>query len=379
MSEPLNGGTQEGRLGWLAITGLAAIVLIGYFGLYLFVKVMQPEYLEFVITLGHLIITIAVIIVIRMIELPGLRKERAFLLTEREELCNRLLEERKKIVNDVEQKYTSLVKESVPLMLSARSLGLSHIHKNRKEAQPDIDKAIARTQDTLLMTGVAFHETYNIENEVGSITKKVQFNPDIKARFLLLNPYTTGAVLRAFLETDPTEIEDYITRKGKAFVEHNTLYADWHRAFAIFSHSGMKDRVRFYRCDPAVWLVITDDRVFVEPYTFGRPKRVPGEVVVDWRMGGHMPVFEFKRDSQVAEILENHFERLWAITRDGMCSGAGVKDLHSLWGSEDASIEKLNSEVFNVRMNTLDTLYQSLNNGGAVARDAMQTPSPNGN
>jgi hypothetical protein len=346
MSDTPKTSKSNERLNWLGITGLAAIALAGYFSLYFSVKTMLPGYLEYVITAGHVVITIAVIITIRQIELPTLKKER------------------QAILDRVEAHFEDLLNKYTPLMQSTRDLGLSHIYRNREEAKPHIVQSIQKTHSKLLMIGVAFYEQYSIDQEGTCIRDIIkESGGHIDARFLLLNPHTTAAVLRSFLESKRDDVVKFIDSELVAFRDISKLYSDWKRAVQSFSDECFLDRVRFYRCDPTVWLVITDEHVFVEPYTFGKPDQPhAGD---DLRMGGHMPVFEFSPQSSVAAILKDHFERLWAITRDGITNSdkGDIQDLRVLLNDQAAAASKLKHDVFEPRKETLEALRDSLQNG----------------
>jgi hypothetical protein len=343
MSEANNQENHLGLLGWLEIIGIAAIALVGYFVLYFSAKMLFPGYLEYVITAGHVLITVAIIIAIRQMEIPAIKQQQNAIL---------------KSVND---RFDTLLQRYTPLMLNTRDLKLNHIYRNREEAKQRIVDAIRLTHSKLLMIGVAFYETWSIDNEKTSIRDIIErAGGHIDARFLLLNPHTTAAVLRAFLESKPQDVESFINSNGAKFRD-STLYIDWKKTVKSFSDDCFLNRVRFYRCDPTVWLVITDNCVFVEPYTFGKPVQPRGD---DLRMGGHMPVFEFSADSPVAAILEDHFTRLWAITGAGISDGKDdIEDLRLLLEDQDEAAKRLERDVFAVRRETLDALLKSLKNG----------------
>lgn len=337
----------EKRLGWLAIAGIAAALALASAGALLIVEHFKPEYSQFAQAIGHVAITIGVVLIVRKIEEPIIEKDRAALIEE------------------IQSKYDEILKSDLPLVASTNAIGLAQVYTSRAAASGAIEAAIRATDSKLLMVGVAFYETFSIEQNCDSIADRIDAarpagldgsnaqTRDVNARFLLLNPYTTPAVIRSLMESGPADARKYVQGGGAAFLS-STLYSDWRRAFRSFDNTVFRKRVRFYRRDPGMWMVVTDRRVFFEPYTLGRPPRSEGKHAFDMRLGGHMPVFEFVRASPVAQILEDHFERLWAISKDDM------ETLGPFYEDSQKAAEELDTRVFAIRREVLDSLVQLL-------------------
>ena len=68
-----------------------------------------------------------------------------------------------------------------------------------------------------------------------------------------------------------------------------------------------------------------------------------------------MPVFEFERaSSPVSTILEEHFERLWAISQDN------IESLEPLYVDSQKAADRLDTHVFSIRRPVLESLIDLL-------------------
>lgn len=328
------------RLRWPEIIGIAAVLTVVYAAILVIIEHYWPGSEQYAQAVGHVAITVGVVLIVRKLEAPIIEKDRATL------------------INTIQQKYDNILKNSLPLLASINDIGMTRVYRRREDATLQVREAIRATRTQLLMVGVAFYETFSIERETRSLDELIDEREKdapgkFDARFLLLSPYTTPAVIRSFMESAPADASRYLEGEGKAFLE-STLYEDSQRAFRSFNNEVFRERVRFYRRDPGLWMVITDHKVFFEPYTLGRPEEPGHGHMLERRLGGHMPVFEFDRaSSPVSKILEEHFARLWAISQD-------IKDLEPLYSDAEKAAAQLDKEVFAIRKVLLETLVNLL-------------------
>ena len=330
------------RLSWVMIILIAFVLTLAYAAVLIVVEHYWPHSAQFIQAAGHVAITIAVILIVRKIEEPIIEKDRAAL------------------IETIQSKYDSILQSSLPLLASTNAIGLTQVYPTRNAAEKAIGEAILATKWKLLMIGVAFFETFSIERSCDAIADRIE-DPEgaskdatasVDARFLLLNPYTTPAVIRSFMESPPDEARHYLEGGGKSFLS-STLYGDWRRAFHSFDNEVFRKRVKFYRRDPGLWMVVTDTKVFFEPYTLGRSRQARHRF--DRRLGGHMPVFEFDRgSSSVSKILEEHFERLWTISQDSM------ETLKKFYDDNESAANQLDTHVFDIRRQVLEPLVEQL-------------------
>ena len=62
-------------------------------------------------------------------------------------------------------------------------------------------------------------------------------------------------------------------------------------------------KFKCYDCPPVVFLVLTDQVVFVEPYPMAETASGP--------IGGYMPMVIARRDSKAYDLWEKHFNYTW--------------------------------------------------------------------
>lgn len=328
------------RLDWARIALICLSLTALYWSLMAIVKTYAPDYAENTQTLGHIFVTVCAILIIRVWEERYIQQDR----------------DATKLV--MQAQFDALISRHYPLALSATNIGLRAIYPTRVQAMEQVQQAIVSANSRIWMLGVAFKETFSIESKIDEITDHLNAHKQIDARILLLNPHTTPAVVRSFLEARTDDAEEVLAEGGRRFVR-SALYADIRTACGILNRQEYDQKVRFYRRDPSMWLVIADDRIFVEPYTFGRPPRPSARAAINRRMGGHMPVFEFDGTAGiVGRILEDHFSKLWTISRDSL------QDILDLLDNEPKAVQMMDDEVFLIRQGLLTSLLRILKEQG---------------
>ena len=72
---------------------------------------------------------------------------------------------------------------------------------------------------------------------------------------------------------------------------------------------GIKIHLRFYKAAAACFLAFVDDFMFVEQYHYG--------ATLDERVAEQVPVFEFRRGSDMHKQMAGHFDHVWKrLSRD---------------------------------------------------------------
>ncbi len=324
---------------------------------------LWPDLKEYKEIFGHVLFTLMIVFLIQALERSikegELAKERELnqqrLIAERESMHVQIEAERSQVRNIFE----GLLRDYFPLGIAATDVGLKEIYGSRTNSLSHIEAAIKVAEHRILFLGVALQEALIIE-EIGDVLRSKKAN-SVDVRLLLMNPLTSPAVFRAFIETPPEVVKQYVaryaagSRSDEPLDEHyqdSVLYRDCEKTYKLLHNSSLGPCMRFYRRDPAMWMVIVDDRVFVEPYTFGRPDRDTDEETLNRRLGGHMPVLEFiGAEKRTFCILLDHFENLWNTTQDD--------SLHM--GMQYARADEiLSKEIFGVRLPWLTFVANSL-------------------
>ena len=139
---------------------------------------------------------------------------------------------------------------------------------------------------------------------------------DCNIRFLLIDPVSTQAILRAV--ADNSRVEDIITKLERCdWQTHKTsnLYMDSiHMRETINSlvSEGYNIELRYTIAPITASLFISDNHIFIEQYLFGRSPK-SREIV----LGGEYPVFEFDLNGDKANsaeeisILRSSYDVLW--------------------------------------------------------------------
>jgi hypothetical protein len=196
----------------------------------------------------------------------------------------------------------------------AEDLGLTTIYESRHSGlRKDIIADIEGAKDRVWILGVGLKYTLNISDpEVyQAVKRKYDAGKDVK--ILLLDGLRSPAVFRALLESDEETFKQIVrTDRSKPFKPpaddpyfKHPLYTNFRAVHEHLDWLGLKEAVRFYAHSPNCWLVIVDDKIYYQPYSFGDG---PGHEPAD---GQRMPVLKFKEPSPPASILSVHFNKLW--------------------------------------------------------------------
>jgi hypothetical protein len=207
------------------------------------------------------------------------------------------------------------------LLNTAAQCGLERIYLSRSEALPDISKAIQNAKTRITILGIAVSEKLRVGSHDLIVTLSKKKASGCEVKILLLDPLSISAIIRTLFESHPDDAEKLLHKDRTSRRQHRqgdedpyftqALYRDVGHAFAaILCESNLHSSLRFYHHSPTFWLVLVDDVLFFQPYTFGRSKDYPKDNLL---LCDYMPVMRFGKrlESATFDILADHVEKLW--------------------------------------------------------------------
>lgn len=250
-----------------------------------------------------------------------------------------------KLINDNRALIEKSLCSSNQLFGTAAVCGLTDIYYSRNDTKEHIYNAVKNAERRLWLLGIAHSEIVQLDDLLSSLDEKIICGLDV--RILLLDALQETAVFRTLLESTASEATKIINTdrtkiKPSDPFFHQRVYSDFvHACNRLRSFPNVGSNVRFYTHTPNCWLMLVDNTVHFQPYTFGRS---PEQNVSNLCIGDNMPVFKFQKqlDVMTFDILKDHFLKMWitsnidlfhAETRNAD-RGRIVKDvfdLHSWW------------------------------------------------
>ena len=273
------------------------------------------------------------------------------------------------LINDNRTSIEKFLTTSNQLIGSAANCGLTNIYGSRKDAQYEIYHAIKNAEKRLWLIGIAHSEIVHLDDLLSSLDEKIACGLDVK--ILLLDALQASAAFRTLLESNASDAAK-IMNTDRTKVQpsdpffHQRVFSDYaHACDRLRSYPNVGAKVRFYTQTPNCWLMIVDNKVNYQPYTFGRD---PSQPSTNMCIGDNMPVFKFQKQPDVVpfRILEDHFLKIWVTSnvdlfhaetrnadRDRIVKD--LLDLHSWWfkqvygvlyGSKDNSVCAADKRIF---------------------------------
>jgi hypothetical protein len=265
------------------------------------------------------------------------------------------------LINDNRATIEKLLYTSNQLIGTAAVCGLTNIYYCRMDTKDDIYNSVGNAEKRLWLLGIAHSEIVHLDDLLSSLDEKISCGLDV--RILLLDALQAAAVFRTLLESTASEALEIINTdrteiKPSDPFFHQRVYSDFiHACNRLRSHPNVGAKVRFYTHTPNCWLMIVDNTVHFQPYTFGRK---PDQTATNLCIGDNMPVFKFQKQKDVMtfEILEDHFLKMWVTSNIDLFHaetrnadrGRIIKDifdLHSWWFKQvyEALYEQKNNVV----------------------------------
>lgn len=239
------------------------------------------------------------------------------------------------------------------LLRSSQRSGLVALHASRRQAKEHIERRVTTAERRIWVIGVVLTEVLQFTALRSPLEARLAAGVDV--RLLLLDPLRSPAVFRLLLETPKEAALDILDEERPCTytsdpIWSQRLFSDFEAMYRELSqHRQLIPHVRYYGHDPGVWMVLVDDRAFVEPYTFGRR---PACSISDSWLAAQMPVFEFAPGSQEKpfEVLMDHFDKLWKTS--------DVDWFHI--GSRREASERVLSDLFSRRREWLRHVWMGL-------------------
>jgi hypothetical protein len=209
------------------------------------------------------------------------------------------------------------------LTYNAAKCGLTSLYPNREDAATEIVADIQGSSRRVWLLGVSLTRFVTLDKLSSMLIDKASQGQDVK--ILLMDPTTSPSVFRTVLESPPESVQlmlDGLATKTdthapaiNAYCDEH-LFADVQRAtlhlLRARERSAFGAGVKFYAHSATCWMVVADDILYYQPYSFGRPSGVERTETI----GPFMPVFRYSK--QISDypfhIFEDHFEKMWRTT-----------------------------------------------------------------
>lgn len=319
----------------LSKTGYSGALFLIIVVVYIFVPPLLSEipheYLELI---KHLLLILSAMLGVHFLE-------RAFLWKDIAERNKHSLEE--------------ILNPAIELLGSAKKCGLEMLYVDRSTVREDIMPTIRNAQKRVWLLGIAFSEEIRLGDVLDECDKLLAKNGQLDLRILLLDIFRSPAVFRSFLESSKSEVKEMLdfdrTVESRNLEPYRRvrMFQDFDKAYSFLKNSRFKQYVKYYGQNPNCWMVVVDDIVYFEPYTFGR-----GNVTANQKkcMGALMPVFKFEKKDKVNtfHVLEDHFLKMW------LTSNLDMFHITSRIYDSDALIKK----IFEERHAWLKHIYGSM-------------------
>lgn len=285
-----------------------ALCLILLFVMQIYIRSDSETYLEQVV---HIVLTITALLFMHTLDQLMLSRE---------------------IIEKSTAKLNEVVKDNLDLLKAVRECNIDYVYPNRRKAEVAMMKDIRGAKDRTWLLGVGLNVVLDLDKVVPTLIKNKRKKADFDLRILMLDAFRSTAVFRTFLESGSDagqEMIDYYVQ-GKQGPSGDNVYFGQQlcrklesACLMLYGNKELEDSVKFYAHTPACWLVLTDDKAYFQPYTFGgypqaleenieHPSTSPDPNTI----GDLMPVFKFQDgpDSLPFKVIEDHFKKLWATS-----------------------------------------------------------------
>jgi hypothetical protein len=228
-------------------------------------------------------------------------------------------------VKGLDQKTPDKIQNHKDFFHPASILGLKTIYptrspKVREDALKDMDNAV----DRVWLLGVNLNQVFSISDPRVLENLKSKLDAGLDVRILLLDGLRSPAVFRALMESPPEEFASIIKSNrynlwdppvDDPYLSH-PLFTNFRNAYQMLERLGFKTAARFYAHIPNCWLILIDNTIYYQPYTFGGAHDVE-----------RMPVIKVQGPEEAPfKVLKDHFDKLWQTSAfDLFQTGARIK------------------------------------------------------
>ena len=176
------------------------------------------------------------------------------------------------------------------------------------DASRAIGTALESATGDVLLMGIGLREFFGDQGHSLLLQRMIDEDRPVNLRAVLVNPMGSFARARTVTEYGRSFAESTRFRTGPLFGDSwRSLNVISSMRAAARSTRNFKFEVRFADYWPSVYLVLTGESCFVEPYHFGRP---PGSLTGS-TIEGLVPMLQVAAGSRYYDTMRAHFDQIW--------------------------------------------------------------------
>jgi hypothetical protein len=206
------------------------------------------------------------------------------------------------------------IRENTEQLRLLDEIGVVRTFKNREQAMPHVIAAISKAKHRVWVVGVALSEGLSARKLLRAIPHHLSAD---QVRIAGIYGVCEAAVVRTtFDAAGPRFLKPLLKglldpRQRACVYEKTSLYRAYAKGRDLFAESRFAESIRYYTCQPPFWMVIVDDQVFAEGYSFASacPLGVDNCAGADLRVS----LIEPRVDPRCEfNVMVRHFENHWA-------------------------------------------------------------------
>lgn len=162
----------------------------------------------------------------------------------------------------------------------------------------------------LKLSGVTLRQFLQEEGVFYNILQGCHSQNRLKmVRAIVANPFNKHLIKRSLWEQG-IKFEKECQSNPKEFFRAQAFkdITDSIKGFNKLKNGTANFELKAFDGEPCMWLVITDDHAYFQPYAYGKPRSNAGQ---GFCIGQWFLVIMFNRKSPYYEALNNHFEHTW--------------------------------------------------------------------
>jgi hypothetical protein len=234
-------------------------------------------------------------------------------------------------ITDTVNVVKSAIHREEVLLGECKNNGLIRIYEPHSKTGPnsefdrDILDQLEREEREIKIYAISARHFFHHERKYYAKLREAS-KRGVKIKALLTDPFSRSAKKRACFEEGIDPDKSYFQSKLCTEIILSSLTINRGEV------AGMeRDNIRFHNGEPAYFLFICSDFIIIEPYHFGKIET--DEIGI---LGGHVPAFKFKGDSDAYLRLNAHFEN---------CFNHSSRPLSKIVSEYDAIAAKLSDEM----------------------------------
>lgn len=207
------------------------------------------------------------------------------------------------------------------LVKSAKECGVTAFYTDREAASADVRSSIASAEKRIWLLGISLTRHVALNDLLFDLVKKKSNGVEVK--ILMMDPLCSPAVFRTLLESHLAEVAALqLSLKSEAPLEPHkagALFRDVQKAAITVSraqYARLHPCVKFMAHSAICWMVLTDDVMYYQPYSFGRGQTGEEKDTI----GPNFPVLRIEnhgvgsKPSYPFDVLEDHFRKVWCTS-----------------------------------------------------------------